>query len=109
MVVENFSPGVMARKGLGYEDLRAIKPDVILASISGFGQTGPLSHRPCFDLIAQAYAGIMHMTGEPDGPPDVRGNGNRRHQRGAPTPSARSVMHCSIASARVAARTWTSQ
>lgn len=73
VVVENFSPGVMARKGLGYEDLRAIKPDVILASISGFGQTGPLSHRPCFDLIAQAYAGIMHMTGEPDGPPTFVG------------------------------------
>jgi len=73
VVVENFSPGVMARKGLGYEDLRAIKPDLIMASISGFGQTGPLSEQPCFDLIAQGYSGLMHMTGDPDGAPMVSG------------------------------------
>lgn len=75
IVVENFSPGVMARKGLGYEDLKKIKPDIIMASVSGFGQTGPLSERPCFDLIAQAYSGIMHMTGDPDGPPTFVGIG----------------------------------
>ena len=75
VVVENFSPGVMARKGLGYEDLRAIKPDVIMASISGFGQTGPYSTRPCFDLIAQGMSGLMHMTGEPDRPPMFAGIG----------------------------------
>ena len=75
MVVENFTPGVMARKGLGYFDLKAIKPDVIMASISGFGQTGPLAERPCFDLVAQAMAGLMHMTGDPDGPPTFVGIG----------------------------------
>lgn len=75
VVVENFSPGVMADKGLGYDDLRAIKPDLIMASISGFGQTGPLSERPCFDLIAQGMSGLMHMTGEPDGPPTFVGIG----------------------------------
>lgn len=75
VVVENFSPGVMARKGLGYEDLAAIKPDLIMASVSGFGQTGPLSAQPCFDIIAQGYAGLMHMTGDPEGPPIFTGNG----------------------------------
>ncbi len=69
IVVENFSPGVMARKGLSYEELSAEHPELIMASISGFGQTGPLSPKPAFDFIAQAYSGIMHMTGEPDGPP----------------------------------------
>ena len=75
VVVENFTPGVMARKGLGYFDLNAIKPDVIMASVSGFGQTGPLAERPCFDLVAQAMAGLMHMTGDPDGPPTFVGIG----------------------------------
>jgi CoA:oxalate CoA-transferase len=75
VVVENFSPGVMASKGLGYADLTAVRPDVIMVSISGFGQTGPLSERPCFELIAQGYAGIMHMTGERDGPPTFVGAG----------------------------------
>lgn len=75
VVVENFSPGVMARRGLGYDDLKAIKPDLIMASVSGFGQSGPLSEQPCFDLIAQAYSGVMHMTGEPDGPPTFVGIG----------------------------------
>ena len=74
VVVENFSPGVMARKGLGYSDLSAIKPDLIMASISGFGQTGPLSHQPMFDIIAQGYSGLMHMTGDPEGPPLFTGN-----------------------------------
>jgi crotonobetainyl-CoA:carnitine CoA-transferase CaiB-like acyl-CoA transferase len=75
VVVENFSPGVMTRRGLGYETLSEIKPGLIMASVSGFGQSGPLSARPAFDIIAQAYAGIMHMTGEPDGPPMFVGVG----------------------------------
>ena len=69
IVVENFSPGVMERRGLGYEELSAIKPDLIMASVSGFGHSGPWSERPAFDLLAQAMTGMMHMTGEPDGPP----------------------------------------
>ena len=73
IVVENFSAGVMARKGLGYADLAAINPRIIMASISGFGQTGPLAGKTAFDFIAQAYTGIMHMTGEPDGPPNMVG------------------------------------
>lgn len=75
VVVENFSPGVLDRKGLGYEHLAAIKPNLIMASVSGFGQTGPWSARPCFDLIAQATSGVMHMTGEPDGAPTFAGLG----------------------------------
>lgn len=75
VVVENFSPGVLERRGLDYPRLHEIKPDLIMASVSGFGQTGPLSERPCFDLIAQAYAGLMHMTGETDGPPTFVGMG----------------------------------
>ncbi len=69
VVVENYSAGVMDRRGLGYEDLKAINPEVIMASISGFGQTGPLSHKTAFDYIAQAYSGLMHITGDADGPP----------------------------------------
>ncbi len=74
VVVENFSPGVMARYGLAYEDLIAVKPDLVMASISGFGQTGPLAHRPAFDFIAQGFSGIAHMTGFPDGPPLLVGS-----------------------------------
>ena len=75
VVVENSSPGVLQRRGLEYRRLREIKPDLIMASVSGLGQTGPLSQRPCFDLIAQAYAGLMHMTGETEGPPMFVGIG----------------------------------
>ena len=53
---------------MDYEALSAINPRLIMASVSGFGQTGPLRHKTCFDFIAQAYAGVMHMTGDPDGP-----------------------------------------
>ncbi|MFW2381668.1 MAG: CaiB/BaiF CoA transferase family protein [Acidimicrobiales bacterium] len=74
VVVENFSPGVMARYGLSYEDLSSVKPDLIMASISGFGQTGPLADRPAFDFIAQGFSGIAHMTGFEDGPPLLVGS-----------------------------------
>ncbi len=75
VVVENFTPGVMARRGLDYETLSGIRSDLIMASVSGFGQDGPLSDRSSFDFIAQAYAGLMHVTGEPDGPPMFVGAG----------------------------------
>lgn len=75
VVVENFSPGVMDRKGWGYADLSATNPRLIMASVSGFGQTGPLRDKPAFDFVAQAYGGIMHMTGDPDGPPTFVGIG----------------------------------
>ncbi|MCC6434032.1 MAG: CoA transferase [Acidimicrobiales bacterium] len=75
IVVENATPGVMARRGLGYEQLSAINPRLIMASVSGFGQWGSYAHRSCFDFIAQGMAGLMHMTGEPDGPPYFVGIG----------------------------------
>lgn len=75
VVVENYSAGVMKRRGLDYEALSAINPRVVMASISGFGQTGPLSHKTSFDLIAQGFAGLMHVTGEADGPPQFVGAG----------------------------------
>lgn len=75
VVVENFTPGVLDRHGLGYAELSATNPGLVMASISGFGQTGPLAGQQCFDLIAQAYSGIMHMTGDPDGEPTFVGSG----------------------------------
>ncbi len=63
-VVENFRPGVMATMGLGYDDLRELKDDIILCSISALGQTGPLAEKPGYDYIAQAYSGITSMIGE---------------------------------------------
>ncbi|MEL6981224.1 MAG: CoA transferase [Actinomycetota bacterium] len=73
VVVENYSAGVMDRRGLGYDDLAEVNPAVIMASISGFGQTGPLAHKTAFDYIAQAYSGLMHITGSADGPPTPTG------------------------------------
>jgi len=75
IVVENATPGVMARRGLGYDALSAINPRLIMASVSGFGQDGRYAHRSCFDFIAQGMAGLMHMTGDPDGPPYFVGIG----------------------------------
>ena len=69
VVVENFRPGVMQGMGLGYERLCEMKPDIILCSISAFGQSGPLAHKPGYDWIAQAYSGITSMIGPPDDAP----------------------------------------
>jgi CoA:oxalate CoA-transferase len=69
VLVENFRPGVASRLGLGYPQLRAANPRLVYASISGFGQTGPLRELPAFDLVAQAMSGLMALTGDADGPP----------------------------------------
>ena len=69
VVVENFAPGVMARAGLGYDDLRRINPQLVMCSISLAGQTGPLSHKPGFDYMGAAYAGITSAIGESDRAP----------------------------------------
>ena len=68
VVVENFKPGVAERLGVGYEQAKAARPDVIYCSLSGFGQTGPLRDRPALDNLLQAYAGHLSVTGEPDRP-----------------------------------------
>jgi crotonobetainyl-CoA:carnitine CoA-transferase CaiB-like acyl-CoA transferase len=67
--VENFRPGVVKRLGLDYEALRAINPRLVYASLSAFGQTGPHSQRPGYDLVVLAMSGMMSITGEPDGNP----------------------------------------
>ncbi|MPY94565.1 MAG: hypothetical protein GEV08_16345 [Acidimicrobiia bacterium] len=75
IVAENFgSADVMARRGLDYESVRAVNPDVIYLSVSCFGRTSPWAGKPGFDFIAQAVSGIMHMTGEPDRPPMMVGS-----------------------------------
>jgi len=66
VVVENFRPDVKARLGIGYDDLKAINPRIILASISGFGETGPYRTRAGFDQIAQGMGGLMWVTGLPE-------------------------------------------
>ncbi|WP_338879091.1 CoA transferase [Achromobacter veterisilvae] len=71
VLVENFSPGVMARAGLSYEALRALNPRLVMCSISLAGQDGPLSRKPGYDYIAQAYAGITDLIGSPDGDPSL--------------------------------------
>jgi len=69
VLVENYRPTVMPRAGLGWDDLHPINPRLIYAQLSGFGYDGPYAERGGFDLIAQGMGGIMHVTGEPDGPP----------------------------------------
>ena len=69
VLVENFTPGVMARAGLGYDALKKINPKLIMCSISFAGQTGPLSYKPGLDNIAQAFAAITGVIGDPAATP----------------------------------------
>ena len=69
VVVENFGPGVMEKRGWDYEAFKRINPKLLMASISAFGRNSPLSHKTGFDWIAQAFSGFMHMTGPADGSP----------------------------------------
>jgi formyl-CoA transferase len=71
VVVENFRPGTLERWGLGYDTLSAINPRLVLARISGFGQTGPYATRAGFGTLAEAMSGFAAVTGEPDGPPTL--------------------------------------
>jgi crotonobetainyl-CoA:carnitine CoA-transferase CaiB-like acyl-CoA transferase len=73
VLVENFRGGTMEKMGCGYDTLKAINPRLVMVSISGFGQDGPYSKLPCYDVIAQAMSGFMEITGQPDGPPTVAG------------------------------------
>jgi crotonobetainyl-CoA:carnitine CoA-transferase CaiB-like acyl-CoA transferase len=75
VVVENFGPGVMEKRGLDYDSLQQINPRLIMASVSAFGRQSPLAHKTGYDMIAQAFSGLMHMTGEPSGPPTFVGIG----------------------------------
>ena len=73
VVLENFRAGVMDRLGLGWDELSAVNPRLVMCSISGFGQTGPLRETASFDLVTQAMSGVMSINGEADGPPTKMG------------------------------------
>lgn len=73
VLLENFRPGTLDRWGLTEEVLEAANPDLIVARISAFGQTGPLSHRPGFAAVAEAYGGFRELVGEPGRPPSRTG------------------------------------
>lgn len=69
VVIESFGPGVAERLGVGYDGVLALKPDVVYCSISGYGTQGPMKNGKGYDLIAQAFTGMLSVTGEPDGLP----------------------------------------
>lgn len=69
VVIENFRPGAMEKWGMGYEALAARNPRLVMARVSGFGQTGPYSERAGYGLIGEAMGGLRYVTGEPDRPP----------------------------------------
>ena len=69
VVTENFSVGTMERLGLGYDDLRAVNPAIVYASVTAFGQDGPYAPQRGYDILAQAISGYMSITGERGGPP----------------------------------------
>ncbi len=73
VVIENFRPGVAHPLGIDYAALAALNPGLVYASISGFGQSGPLAGRPAYDLVVQAMSGLMDVTGQRDGPPTAIG------------------------------------
>jgi crotonobetainyl-CoA:carnitine CoA-transferase CaiB-like acyl-CoA transferase len=73
VVLDNFRPGVMAKLGLDHDTLAAVNPHIVTVSLSGFGATGPSAARPGYDYTIQALAGVMSLTGEPDGPPGKAG------------------------------------
>lgn len=69
VLVENFRPGVMARLGLGYEELKQINPKLVYCAISGYGQSGPLKDAPAYDQIVQGMSGMMSITGDAESAP----------------------------------------
>lgn len=74
VLIENYRPGTLARMGLSHDTLLELNPRLVVTSISGFGQTGPLSERALFDAIAQAMSGLMSITGKPDDEPLMVGS-----------------------------------
>jgi len=73
VLVENFRPGTMEQMGCDWQTLHRLNPRLIMARISGYGQSGSIASEPCFDALAQASTGLMDMTGQPDGPPTMCG------------------------------------
>jgi crotonobetainyl-CoA:carnitine CoA-transferase CaiB-like acyl-CoA transferase len=73
VLIENFRPGTLEQMGCGWDELHALNPRLVVARISGFGQTGPLAQLPSYDVIAQAMSGLMSVTGSKDSPPTMSG------------------------------------
>jgi crotonobetainyl-CoA:carnitine CoA-transferase CaiB-like acyl-CoA transferase len=73
VLIENFAPGAIARLGLDYETVKALNPRLVMCSISALGQKGSLASKPGYDFIGAAYAGILDMNGDPEGPPSFPG------------------------------------
>ncbi|MFK0115979.1 CaiB/BaiF CoA transferase family protein [Streptomyces sp. NPDC090994] len=71
VVIENFRPGTLERWDLGWEELSAVNPRLVLTRVTGFGQFGPYAHRPGFGTLAEAMSGFAATTGEPEGPPTL--------------------------------------
>jgi crotonobetainyl-CoA:carnitine CoA-transferase CaiB-like acyl-CoA transferase len=74
VVVENFRPGTIEKWGIGYDVLKSVKPDIILARVSAYGQTGPYRQRPGFARVAHAFAGLSNLAGEPKRAPVIPGS-----------------------------------
>lgn len=74
VIMEGFRPGVVKRLGVDYETVKAIKPDIVYISLSGYGQSGPYAQYVGHDINYQGLTGILDMTGRPDGPPVIPGN-----------------------------------
>ena len=82
VLVENYKGGVTERLGIDYESVKKVNPNIIYASGSGFGQTSPLKHRPCYDIVAQAMGGMANLTGFPDSIPTKVGPSIADHVAG---------------------------
>ncbi|MDA1216065.1 MAG: CoA transferase, partial [Chloroflexi bacterium] len=74
VVVENYRPGTLERWGIGYDDLKAVRPDVILVRATGYGQTGPYASKPGFARVGHGFGGLTYLAGEPGGPPLTPGS-----------------------------------
>lgn len=74
ILVENFQTGTMEGWGVGWDDLRAVNPRLVMVRITGYGQTGPNAHRPGFGRIANAFGGLSFLAGDPDRPPSTPGS-----------------------------------
>jgi len=74
VVLENFRPGTLEKWGLGFDELRAVNPRIIMLRVSAYGQTGPYREKPGFARVAHGFGGLSHLAGEADGPPVVPGS-----------------------------------
>lgn len=92
VIIENFKAGDLARYGLGYEDLKAIKPDLVYCSITGFGQSGPMRSQAGYDFMIQGLGGLMSITGEPE---NISGGGPKKV--GVPVADLMTGMYATVA------------